>query len=291
MARVFAYFLLLFILIGPELRAQAIEEPCSFEFDANLSCYQKRSEAVVRIALVQYGKMMNRTDLVRAGEVLKTRFFQATQKLIRLEIIDYQVIPLRVSSELPSPLKRLPSGGEGQRSLDRLIRLWYYENIGFNAINEVRQDYIKRVSSDVLRNLDAIAVASEPQFPGLGLQSGRVVITEQPMEIAWASSDGGTSEVQSDERLSDEWIHEIGHFLGLDHAASKCMDLPLAENRKCCAASPNRDDVMSYCRNRDQVTKKEMFGFKDCNLKHLREKTIPSLLSGGAPAFQTESCD
>jgi len=52
------------------------------------------------------------------------------------------------------------------------------------------------------------------------------------------------------------------------------------ERDACCATSPGKDDVMSYCRRRDKVNETFFYGFKECNLKTIKEKIVPAMLSG-----------
>jgi hypothetical protein len=133
--------------------------------------------------------------------------------------------------------------------------------------------------------LDVIATITGAQFDGLGYAYGRMALTESPREIAWGLSDGGFTEKVSKGPIVDELIHEIGHAIFLDHAVSQCQDpsLNYAQQQACCATSPNKDDVMSYCRARKLVNDTDVFyGFKACNLRIIKNKIIPAMLKGAA---------
>jgi hypothetical protein len=85
-------------------------------------------------------------------------------------------------------------------------------------------------------------------------------------------------------------MHEFGHVLGLGHAARQCVPSQPGY-RQCCQASPNGNDVMSYCRARGSIAGEFYFGFKECALRFLREEMIPRLLEGGIRPRQQYSCD
>jgi hypothetical protein len=110
-----------------------------------------------------------------------------------------------------------------------------------------------------------------------------VAVTENPMEIAWGLADGGKVEIQSDAKVVDELIHELGHTLNIGHAADQCFGKGISyeQTKECCATSENRNDVLSYCRARDQVDENFFYGFESCNLKTIKDQVIPAMLSGG----------
>lgn len=109
-----------------------------------------------------------------------------------------------------------------------------------------------------------------------------VTSTEQPLKIAFGLPDGGRTDIVSDYQIVDELIHELGHNMFLGHSSSQCQKpgMTFAEKQKCCEQSPNKNDVMSYCRDRNAVDENLMFKFEACNLRMIKEKIVPAMLNG-----------
>jgi hypothetical protein len=121
-----------------------------------------------------------------------------------------------------------------------------------------------------------------------------MAIVKNPSESAWALPSGGKVEYDTDYEIVDKLIHELGHNMSLGHPGEQCggrvirkkMGVTITtqavvdEINRCCDASPSRDDVMSYCRDRASVSEVKMHRFEECNLSTLKEFFIPSLLSG-----------
>lgn len=241
--------------------------------------YKKRSEAVLNVALVYYGDYYTMDDLTRVQDLLEERFYLATGETLKLKTLAKAIYPFKHQIE-NYPEYTQPEVTE----IERLQRLWYYDNVGSKVLKEVYE--ITRDSNGKEINLDAIdalLVVTGAQFDALGFASGRVAITENPMEIAWARPGGGRVEFVTDARVVDELIHELGHAIFLDHASNQCQreGMSYAEKQACCATSEAKDDVMSYCRERTKVDENFFYGFKDCNRRTIKNKIIPALLSGG----------
>lgn len=235
--------------------------------------YVKRSKPVVNAALVYYGDFYSEADLERVEILLKERFYLATDKALSLNVVMRKVIPFKHQlSDYPDYRQDYVTDPE------RLQRLWYYDNVGYSVVNEV----YKQVQGD-LKSLDTLLIVTGAQFDALGFASGRVAVTENPMEIAWGLSDGGRVEIQSDAKVVDELIHELGHVMFLDHASNQCQKpgMTYQETLACCATSPAKNDVMSYCRPRESVNETKFFGFEECNLRTIKTKIVPAMLSGG----------
>lgn len=236
--------------------------------------YIKRSKAILNVALVYYGDFYSEDDLDRVEKLYKERFFLATDKAVSINVVWKRVLPFKYQlidfpdyrqSYVTDPL--------------RLQRLWYYDNVGAKVMKEVYDQL-----STELKQLDALVIITGAQFDGLGFASGRVAVTENPMEIAWGLEDGGFVEIQTDARVVDELIHETGHVMFMDHASTQCQKpgMSYQETLACCANSPAKNDVMSYCRNRASVDETKFFGFEECNLRNIKNKVVPAMLSGGA---------
>lgn len=235
--------------------------------------YTKRNEPILNAVLVYYGDYYTESDLERVQNLLEDRFFLATDKMITLNTVSRKVIPFKHQiSEYPDYVQ------EHVTDIERLQRLWYYDNVGPKVMKEVYE----QVKSE-LKGVDVLLVVTGAQFDGLGFASGRVGITENPMEIAWGLPGGGRVEIQSDAKVVDELIHELGHTMFLDHTSNQCQrdGLSYKEKMECCEQSPAKNDVMSYCRNRRAVDENHFFGFEACQLRNLKDKVIPAMLNGG----------
>jgi len=237
--------------------------------------YRPRNEAVLDIALMYYGDHYSEEDLERIRVLLEKRFYEATGEQIKL----------RTKLTLILPFKHLIQDHPDYRSgnitdIERLQRLWYYDNIGINILSEVYKEMVKAPKEVKLSELDALATITGAQFDGLAYASGRVIVTENPMEVAWGS--GGWVEYVSDYQVVDSLIHELGHTLYLDHASKQCQKpgMTYQEKLECCKSSTSKDDVMSYCRNRDKVDENFYFSFGECNRTTIREKIVPAMLKG-----------
>lgn len=250
--------------------------------------YKKHSEAVLNVALVYYGDYYTMEDLTRVQDLLEERFYAATGNTLKLKTVAKGIYPFK------HQIQNYPEYTQPHvTDIDRLQRLWYYDNKGSKVMKEV-WDVTKEARDIDLEDLDALLIVTGAQFEALGFASGRVVITENPMEIAWGREGGGRVEFVTDARVVDELIHEVGHAMFLDHASNQCQKpgMTYAEKLACCESSPAKDDVMSYCRNRSKVDEDFFYGFRDCNLRTIKNKIIPALLNGGEwKIADREKCD
>lgn len=235
--------------------------------------YLKRKDPVLKVALLYYGEYYSEEDLLRINKLLTDRFEEATDGLLRMETAFTRILPFKHKISNYPDYKQ-----EHVTEIERLQRLWYYDYQGAKVINEIYE----QVKKD-LKEVDVMLVVTGAQFDALGFASGRVGITENPMEIAWGLPGGGRVEYVTDERVVDELLHEMGHTLFLDHASNQCFKqgMTLEEKAKCCEESPARDDIMSYCRQREKVKDDFYYKFQECNLKNIKDKIIPAMLSGG----------
>jgi hypothetical protein len=252
----------------------------TFSFAQDLSqtsmpkTYLKRSSPVLNAALIYYGDYYTEKDLERVEKLYKERFYLATDKAISINIAWKKILPFK------NLLINFPEYRQDYVTDPvRLQRLWYYDNVGMAVVNEV----YNQVNSK-LKELDALIVITGAQFDGLGFASGRVAVTENPMEIAWGLEDGGRVEIQTDAKVVDELIHETGHVIFIDHASNQCQKpgMSYQETLACCENSPAKNDVMSYCRKRESVNEVKFFGFEACNLRNIKNKVVPAMMSGGA---------
>ncbi len=249
---------------------------CSLEYSMKPLCYHKRDTAHLNIALVYYGASMKIEDLDRIAPKLQSRFLQANGNAISLNILDKRVMPFK--HKLPIDFKV-----ENVTDPKRLHRIWYYENLGPNVMTEIYNEYKKLIEKKTLGELDAIIAITGAQFNGLGFANGRVSVTEYPQEIAWGLPGGGRVNYASDYRIIDELIHELGHNMFLGHTSTQCQKagMTLEQRRQCCKQSENRNDVLSYCRDRNRVDESFMHGFESCNRDMISKKVVPAILRGG----------
>lgn len=240
--------------------------------------YIARANPVLNVALLDYGQEQTPIQMAEIKALLEKRFYLATNKMIRLNISLVKSLPYKYQ------LKNYPNYTNGIiTDPARLQRLWYYDFVNGKILTEVYDVFKKSESRAVVSRLDVIATVTGAQFDGLGFAYGRVGVTESPREIAWGLPDGGRTEMISKGQIVDELIHEIGHAIFLDHAVSQCQDPALSYNQQiaCCEASPNKNDVMSYCRDRGAVNDTDkFFGFEACNLRNIKNKIVPAMLKG-----------
>ena|GEM_PF-2910497 len=257
-------------------------------------CFYPHTTPTVRVFFMQYGTYSTVEDLKRVGALLAKRFAESTDNALQIEFVDYAVVPLAQYPRDLSALRAAIKGDAEQTSDERLTRIWYYYNKAYNGddsiVQEIQQQVKKAGYNPELSKADAILVLSETQFEGLGYASGGFGIVEQPTEIAWAAN-GGSTQKYTDAQLADELLHELGHVLGLDHAAKECLNLPSARaTLQCCQNSPGGQDVMSYCRDRSKVNDTFYYTYTQCTRDYLKTVTAPALLNGGPRVFQPTNC-
>lgn len=260
---------------------------CSLKDSMIPKCYHDRKGAVLKIALIYYGDSMTLKDLNRIEPILKQRFNKSTNGAVKLDVISKKIIKFQ---------KRMPKDYKFNNITDkkRLQRIWYYDNIGSKIMNEVYSEYKKVTSDNMLNRLDAIVGITGAQFDGLGFASGRVSVTEYPQEVAWSTDDQGWVDYPSDYKIVDELIHELGHNMHLGHTSTQCTHagLSLSQRDECCEQSPSKNDVLSYCRKRPNISESFMHGFESCSLDKINELVVPAMLSGGDWHINTEtSCE
>jgi len=271
------YILVLLLIMNIVMSsASAKSSKCSMEKSYRPDCYLKRNDKVLNIALLYYGDYWSMTDLERIEPILIERFFKATNQQLELRVLVKKVFSFK---------QKMPADFEFNNIKDpaRLQRIYYSEKVGGKVIPEVYEEFKRRDSENVLGQLDAILAITGAQFEGLGLADGRVSVTEHPREIAWGLPDGGRVEYITDYRIVDELIHELGHNMFLGHTSTQCQkpELTLEQRKQCCEQSPSKDDVLSYCRNRQNVGENFMHGFESCNQSMIEKLVIPSMLKGG----------
>jgi hypothetical protein len=262
---------------------------CSIAKTMTPKCWQKRERAEMNVALIYYGDdSMKIEDLDRIEPLLIERFSKATDNSLALNIVVKRVLPFKT---------KMPNDYTYKDITDpkRLQRIWYIENVNGKVIQEIYEEYKKIEDIETVHQLDAVLAITAAQFNGLGFASGRMSVTEYPSEVGYGLQNGGEVEYPSDFVIVDELIHELGHNVFLGHTSTPCLaskvmkrlgvtkltEEVLDEVNRCCDSSPSKNDVMSYCRNRANVSEDFMHGFESCNLDMIQNKIIPSMLKGG----------
>ncbi len=288
-------FILLSIFALTAFAKKKFRKRCSLTSSIKPKCYHKRDAPILNISLIYYGNEsdMNIEHLEKIEGLLKERFSKATQQELTLNIQHKAIVPFK---------HKIPEGYTYNNIEDkkRLQRIWYYDNVGWKINLEMYEEY-KRLYPEQTKTIDVLLTITGAQFDALGLANGRVSTTEYPQEIAWNLPNGGRVNYPTDYELVDELIHELGHNMFIGHATSQCQKISynaqvatyssneermegirLARERTkaCCEASPSKNDVMSYCRNRSNVDENFMHGFESCNLGMIKKLVIPAMLKG-----------
>lgn len=256
------------------------------------SCFEKRTEPKVTAVFVAYGDFMTEGELDLTVNTTVDRFSLATGGQLNLVPSGRIMMDLPEEGAFVFGLEHDYSTTQQQYpwlSRSQAESIWYYDNSDWETnAGEVHQR-IKDEHPDALQNADIAIILTEQQAEGLGVAAGRFLMILQPAYGGWAN--GAISDARytsSPYTLADEAIHEIGHFLGLDHSGPDDFSDP--EGISVCEGSIYVNDVMSYCRDRTAVSESVYFTYLDCNLKHIVDNSIPALQEGMKPPLQTTSC-
>jgi hypothetical protein len=202
-------------------------------------------------------------------------FLAATGGRIGLAID--RTVPLRLREhDVDSLLERYPS-----LHPDDLPRVWYGE-ASYRVLFEDITAALAGADIDT-EPYDIVLVLTDVNLPpGLGffVPNGILGMPTASVETwnlgAWGlGRDSYPSYAREDGIVADVVTHELGHFMGLDHACGQCLADGLLDGA-CCDSCPARDDVMSYCRERDRPRGEENL-FETCNMTNLELNFVPAI--------------
>ena len=112
---------------------------------------------------------------------------------------------------------------------------------------------------------DLLMIATSACFGSLGVSFRPflpVVLVNTPSPNFWAVDP--MWDIQVPGFVGNVFVHEVGHYMGLDHACTDCFP-------DACDACAYPDDVMSYCRSRWGVN---LFEF--CSLDFIENHYVPN---------------
>lgn len=162
-------------------------------------------------------------------------------------------------------------------------RIWYY-HIGFDLLLADLREAIESAGVD-MSSTDLLWVITDLQFEGLGVflgqdTLGQWAIMVPALELGGWAFDEPARFVATEYTLTEETLHELGHFMGLNHACNSCNDVPVNEARVCCDNCTAKDDIMSYCRQRPLEEEDDFHNtFLACSLDLIEHQFIPAFLA------------
>jgi hypothetical protein len=253
--------------------------------------YLPHQSAKLNVLLVYYGTEFDRSYLERITPLLEERFYQAADHLIELKVVKKLVLPYKFMNEFKEDFEDYPHVVDE----DARRRLWYVENVRGGITTEVYKAIKSKYGAEYLKDIDNIGIITGAQFNGQGLTFGRVSVTENPREIAWGKASTHKTLEVNDYQVVDVLIHEIGHGIWIHHTSKQCMRQKdenlndfIHRRKECCATSPSKNDIMSYCRSRSAVSSHFYNKFEACNIGKIENHVIPSLLKGGVVKIPNE---
>jgi predicted Zn-dependent protease len=259
---------------------------CSLAKDYKRLCFKAKDNNELNVFFAQYGSDIPAGELYNLSNQMIEKLNNKLGSIFKFNNLGIVSVDFDVTDEQIAKLKENPKIANFER--ERLKRLYsYYEVVGNRGVitDNVHQGLLENPSMVAkLKKADLIFVFSNAQFEGLGYTIGNMTVLKYPTEIGWETEGGGRVEKEFTNSMMSTSIHELGHGLGLKHSAHQCqgLNISLEEKKHCCDESPNKDDIMSYCRDRTDPN----LEFGECSMKNLKEVTAELLKTGGKFDYQ-----
>jgi hypothetical protein len=152
-------------------------------------------------------------------------------------------------------------------------RLWYYYQPLSVLLSDIESAANGGYDSDIIVLTDVNISSGMGLYKEHGLFARPTSFIETWVIGNWSSTNY-TSHKAKNAAVLDVTTHELGHRMGLDHACKACViDGILDEN--CCSLCTWKNDVMSYCRDREQNNV-----FEACNSQNIEENFLPAYEMG-----------
>lgn len=260
----------------------------------SFSTVQKRTQPVIFGYLMRFGSYMNNATLRENADAFEAAFENATGGRVNL------CITVGGSADLP------PEDAEHKYSEARLKypwlreeslrRVWYADKSPV-LDQEIEDASIRLGFSDtydvliVLSEGQQLGEGSNGRFEAYGFNTGfsriqgswgsgsggknNLVAVHQPVEMGYLSGAGYRTEQETTYQLADTFLHEMGHFMGLEHSG---------------CASPG--DVMNVCDSRRKPKTEDTFYrvYSECGTEWILNKFMPPFLNNELTPQQRSPC-
>lgn len=250
----------------------------------SFSSLPKRTQPVIFGYLIRFGSFMDNTELKEVAEAFETAYENATHGSIQL------CITVGGSVNLP-PEDEAHRYSEVRSSFpwlrdDSLRRVWYGDK------GDLGEAVAAAYSSGFSDSYDVLIVLSEAQYylPGEvaagGFASGfsraqgnssgiaNLIAVIQPLEINYLTGKDYRIENRTLYQLSDVFLHEMGHHMGLGH--NGCIT----------------GDVMSICNTRRRPGIEDTFYgiYSQCSLDWISGRYLPAFMRSEPPPYNSSPC-
>lgn len=235
---------------------------------------------VLRAYLFYFGTGKTRQELEQHASFIETAFPDATNDLVHLRLTVGDIMPFPPEDEThdySTILEQYP-----YLLSEDVPRIWYRYNQP-----TLTKDIADGIDASIFSadDYDIIFVLSEAQFGSIGVYRyyglKKPSVWVRPVHLG-----GWTYEYylnykrwENNYFFADEFLHEVGHYMGFGHACAQCNQTPL--NMECCEACVWQNDVMSYCRERpSSAANVEYYNiFMECSQDYIENEFLPNFIS------------